>query len=94
MKSRVHPNCKSKYRVGNWAEYDCALVQRGDITLWMSKDAVEAWRPAPSGKRGGQGKYSDAGQALAAGSGRWGMTIGRAGSWVLAPRGSALVARS
>jgi hypothetical protein len=33
MKSRVHPKFKTKYRVSNWAEYDQALVQRGDITL-------------------------------------------------------------
>lgn len=29
MKSRVHPKYKTKYRVGNWAEYDQALVHRG-----------------------------------------------------------------
>ena len=59
MKSRVHPKYKTKYRVGNWAEYDCALVQRGDITLWISADAIDAWKPAPSGRRGGQRKFSD-----------------------------------
>jgi hypothetical protein len=36
MKSRVHPKYKTKYRVSHWAEYDQALVQRGDITLWIS----------------------------------------------------------
>ncbi len=36
MKSRVHPKYKTKYRVGNWAEYDRALVRRGEITLWIS----------------------------------------------------------
>ncbi len=36
MKSRVHLKYKTKYRVGNWAEYDRALVQRGDITLCYS----------------------------------------------------------
>ena len=59
MKSRVHPKYKTKYRVGNWAEYDRALVQRGGITLWISSDAADAWSPAPSGRRGGQRKYSD-----------------------------------
>ncbi len=33
MKSRVHPKYKTKYRVANWASYDRALVQRGDITI-------------------------------------------------------------
>ncbi len=59
MKSRVHPKYKTKYRVGTWAEYDRALVQRGDITLWISADATDAWRPALSGRRGGQRKFSD-----------------------------------
>jgi len=34
MKSRVHPNYKTKYRVKNWACYDRALVRRGDVTVW------------------------------------------------------------
>ncbi len=59
MKSRVHPKYKTKYRVGNWQEYERALVQRGDFTLWISDDAVEAWRPSSSGRRGGQRKFSD-----------------------------------
>ncbi len=59
MKSRVHPKYKTKYRVSNWAEYDRALVQRGDITLWISTDAADAWKPAPSGRRGGQRKFAD-----------------------------------
>ncbi len=59
MKSRVHPKYKTKYRVGNWPEYERALVQRGDITLWISADAIDAWMPAPSGRRGGQRKFSD-----------------------------------
>jgi IS5 family transposase len=59
MKSRVHPAYKTKYHVSNWAEYDRSLVRRGDITLWISIDAIEAWKPVSSGKRGGQRKFSD-----------------------------------
>jgi transposase len=59
MKSKVHPKYKTKYRVSNWAEYDRALVQRGSITLWISGDAVASWKPAPTGLRGGQKKFSD-----------------------------------
>ena len=59
MTSRVHPRYKIKYHVSNWPEYDRALVQRGDITLWISADAIASWKPAPSGRRGGQRKYSD-----------------------------------
>ena len=59
MRSRVHPKYKTKYRASNWAEYDRALVQRGDITFWISEDAVSTWKPAPTGLRGGQKKFSD-----------------------------------
>jgi hypothetical protein len=59
MNSRVHPKYKTKYRVNNWLEYDRALVQRGEITLWISDDAIEDWKPAASGGRGGQRKFSD-----------------------------------
>jgi hypothetical protein len=59
MKSRIHPKYKTKYRVTNWADYDKALVRRGDITLWISEDAVDAWAPKRSGKRGAPRKYSD-----------------------------------
>ena len=59
MKSRVHPKYKTKYRVGNWPEHERALVQRGDVTLWLSADATDAWRPSPSGRPGGQPRFSD-----------------------------------
>ena len=59
MKSRVHPKYKTTYRVGNWRAYERALVQRGDVTLWLSASARHAWRPSPSGQPGGQKRFSD-----------------------------------
>ena len=59
MKSRVHPKYKAKYHVGNWPSYDRALVQRGDVTFWLSPDAVDAWRPEPSKRPGAPGRFSD-----------------------------------
>ncbi len=59
MNSRVHPKYKTKYRVTNWNQYDKALVKRGDITLWISEDAIKTWMPARSGRRGAPLKYSD-----------------------------------
>ena len=44
-----------RYRVRDWAAYDRALVRRGDITVWISPDAVAGWR-APAGRR----TFSDA----------------------------------
>ena len=45
MKSKVHPRYKTKYRVANWAAYNQALVRRGDVTVWLSSDAIAAWTP-------------------------------------------------
>ena len=59
MKSRVHPKYKTTYRVGNWAEYDRALVRRGDVTLWLTPDAIATWAAAGVGRRSGQLQYSD-----------------------------------
>ncbi|MEP3332409.1 transposase [Sedimentitalea sp.] len=50
---------KVKYRVTNWAEYNEALRQRGDVTVWFSEDAVHGWCAERSGKRGAQQRYSD-----------------------------------
>ena len=59
MQSRVHPTYKTKYRVANWASYDRALVGRGDVTVWLAPEAIDAWAPGRVGTRGGQFKYSD-----------------------------------
>jgi IS5 family transposase len=59
MNSRVYPTYKTKYRVANWASYDRALVGRGDVTLWVSPEAIASWEPAGVGTRGGQRQYSD-----------------------------------
>ena len=54
-----HPIYKAAYRVKNWREYEKSLRDRGDITLWISQDAIDAWRPPQTGKRGAQPVYSD-----------------------------------
>jgi hypothetical protein len=59
MKSRVHPAYKTKYHVTNWASFDRALVRRGDVTVWLSPEAVATWKPASVERRGGQMKYSN-----------------------------------
>ena len=50
---------KTKYRVANWPAYNQALVRRGDVTVWVSSEAIAAWTPGPNGRRGGQRRYSD-----------------------------------
>ena len=49
MKSKVHPTYKTQYRVANWPAYNQALVRRGDVTVWLSSEAIAAWTPRRSG---------------------------------------------
>src|ERR687896_67196 len=58
-RSHRHPKYKTTYRMKNWREYDQALRDRGDITLWISPEAINAWTPPQTGKRGAQPVYSD-----------------------------------
>jgi len=58
-KSKVTPKYKTKYRVKNWPAYEAALRKRGDVTLWFDEDALAAWNASPSGRAGGQRRYSD-----------------------------------
>ena len=59
MKSRVHPKYKARHRVTNWREYERGLVQRGDVTVWLSPEALDAWKAKLSGCRGAQAEFSD-----------------------------------
>ena len=43
----------------NWAEYEAGLQKRGDLTVWLSDAALDAWRAPASGKPGGQRTYAD-----------------------------------
>ena len=51
-RSRVYPKYKTQYRVANWPDYDRSLIQRGNLTLWLSPDAVARWNARSSGRRG------------------------------------------
>ncbi len=57
--TRVNRKYKTKYRVTNWREYERGLRSRGDITVWFSEEAIEAWTPPKNGRRGGQPHYSN-----------------------------------
>ena len=59
MKSRVQPKYKTKYRVRNWASYERALIGRGNITIWLSRAAIAAWKPEGTRTRGAPPTYSD-----------------------------------
>jgi transposase len=51
---------KYHYRVRNWAEYDRALVARGDLTVWFDEASIaESWTPPRPLGRGKPGLYSE-----------------------------------
>jgi hypothetical protein len=57
--SRVNRKYKTKYRIRNWREYERSLRSRGDVTIWLSQEAIAAWTPPNNGLRGGQRRYSN-----------------------------------
>lgn len=57
--ARRHQFEKKRYRVTNWAEYNESLRQRGDLTIWVTDDALGQWSAPRRTTRGGQAKYSD-----------------------------------
>jgi transposase len=56
---RRHKIPRARYKVENWAEYDEALVRRGSLTVWVTPEAIAAWTPARTGRRGRPQTYSD-----------------------------------
>lgn len=34
---------KQKYKLTNWSDYNEALRRRGDITIWLSEEAIARW---------------------------------------------------
>ena len=82
---RRHQIPKARYRVENWAAYDAALRRRGDLTIWVTPEAIAAWTPPATGRRGRPSRYSaiaiEAGLMLRLAFGRpWRQTEGLLGS--------------
>ena len=50
---------KQTHKIANWPAYDQALVARGSLTFWFTDEAISKWTAPPSGKAGGQRKYSN-----------------------------------
>lgn len=49
---------KQTYRVTNWTENNEGLRRRGDLTVWISDEALGLWSAAHRTTRGGQPRYS------------------------------------
>jgi hypothetical protein len=57
--ARRHRIPKARYRVQNWPEYDRALQRRGDLTVWVTPEAIAAWCPPRTGRRGRPRDHSE-----------------------------------
>jgi len=54
-------NKKVTYKVRNWKQYNRSLINRGNLTLWFSEDAIRSWyAPKIAKGRGRDFIYSDA----------------------------------
>lgn len=53
---------KIAYRPRNWKHYNRSLINRGNLTIWFSEDAVKSWyqKPQKNKSRGRAFVYSDA----------------------------------
>jgi IS5 family transposase len=51
---------KAAYRISNWATYNRALIDRGNLTLWISDEVVSSWgSDVRNGRKGRDFTYSD-----------------------------------
>jgi hypothetical protein len=57
--ARRHHIPKMTFKVTNWSAYEAGLRWRGSLTLWVSDEAIAAWRAAPRKTPGGQARYSE-----------------------------------
>ena len=58
-KQKTRSPKKTIYRVRNWSTYNQALINRGNLTVWLSEEAFSGWRYQGPTQRGGQFFYSD-----------------------------------
>jgi hypothetical protein len=56
--SRRHKIEKTNYRVTNWPEYNNALRECGNFTVYFTEEAIAQWDLTKQGKRGRPQKYS------------------------------------
>ncbi|MBC3795102.1 hypothetical protein FH603_5637 [Spirosoma sp. LMG 31447] len=58
-KSRPHKQPKTQYRLTNWSAYNQALIQRGNLQLWVDEDTLQNWYFQGPQKPGGAYRYSE-----------------------------------
>jgi hypothetical protein len=57
--ARRHRIPRARYRVTNWPEYDRALQHRGGPTVRVTPEALAAWHPPRTGRRGRSPQYAE-----------------------------------
>jgi hypothetical protein len=57
--ARRHHIPKMKFRMTNWSTYEAGLRRRGSLMLWVSDEAIAAWKAALRKTPGGQARYSE-----------------------------------
>src|SRR3954454_3871908 len=57
--TRRHKIPRERFRGTNWPKNDRALQQRGSLTVWVTPEALAAWHPPKTGRRGRSQTYSD-----------------------------------
>src|SRR5215218_10091784 len=55
---RRHRIPRARYKVTNWPEYDRALQQHGNLAVWVTPEALAAWHPPKTGRRGRSPHYA------------------------------------
>jgi hypothetical protein len=68
LSAKIKPTCKDAapmtkkltYKVSNWKEYNRSLINRGNLTVWVSEEAIANWNVvSPTGRKGRVKTYSD-----------------------------------
>ena len=54
-----HPKYRKLYKIQNWQEYERSLIQRGDLTIWLSEDVIQSWYDDSLNQLGRPKLYSD-----------------------------------
>jgi hypothetical protein len=54
-----HPKYRKKHKMHNWRSYERSLINRDDLTLWLSEDVIESWSSELDQRLGRPKLYSD-----------------------------------
>ena len=54
-----HPKYRKEYKIHNRRSYERPLINRGDLTLWLSEDVIQSWSNDLNQRIGRPKLYSD-----------------------------------